>query len=99
MARPKYLLPLAVLDEATDLAKLGVPMTKIHAQLPVKWSYQSTVDLLNADLAGKTGATRPEWLLDDQKRPLKAEKDGLIRQPPNWRFRGYFPDGDWVKIG
>lgn len=91
MARRKRLLGIATLEAGIKLHKLGVPMTKIHEQLGLqgKWSYPSTVTVLNAELAGLTDATRPPWLQDE---PLLQE------MPTNWAFRGIFPDGKWVKL-
>lgn len=91
MAKPKQLLPLNLLDRAATLASAGVPLTKIHRNMHLDelWSYQSTVDLIKADLAGLHAATRPAW--------LPQEGTDLVSQPPDWQFRGIFPDGEWVK--
>jgi len=90
MAKPKQLLPIKALDEAVRLAKLGVPLTKIHVQLDLDWSYQSTADLINADIEKKFDATRPSW--------LPSEGNLLVKAPSEWKYEGVFPNGEWIKL-
>lgn len=88
MARRKRLLGLNALAKGNKMLDLGVPMTKVHAELGLTWHYQSTVTVFNADREGKHYITRPEWLQDEPT---------LQETPQGWRFEGVFPKGKWVQ--
>lgn len=93
MANIRKLLNIETLDKAVALVELGVPMVKVHSSLFLDgyWSYQTTVNLVKADMAGFHKATRPTWLL---------ASDQITQTPPtNWKFVGTFPKGEWVKTG
>lgn len=88
MARRKRLLGLQALADGNKMLDMGVPMTRVHTELGLDWSYQATVILFNADREGKHHATRPEWLTNEAT---------LQEAPEGWHFDGYFPFGNWVQ--
>jgi hypothetical protein len=88
MARRKRLLGLAALAEGNKLLDIGVPMTRVHTELQLDWSYQATVTVFNADRDGKHHVTRPAWL---------SEEPTLQETPEGWGFEGVFPNGQWVQ--
>jgi len=91
MARKK-LIALNLLEKGNELLKLGVPMTKVHKDLGLDWSYQSTADVFTADRAGLHHVTRPSWL-----KASEDPKEALQKAPENWNFEGVFPNGKWIE--
>ena len=91
MSRRKRLLGLKQLEEGNNLIDQGVPVTRVHKQLKLPWSYQSTVDIFIADRKELHSVTRPEWL-----KPIDEEAPILQEPPEDWKFEGTFPYGDWI---
>jgi len=97
MARRKRLLAIEILNEGNKLLDIGVPMTKVYANLGLKefWSYQATFDIFMADRQDLQSATRPQWLKELSE---KGSNLKIHNSPPDWYFDGIFPYGEWRQV-
>ncbi len=91
----RMLVRLDILEQAKALKNLGVPVEAIKRSLNVDMSGLTFSNLLHyysSPLINhpKNNSLNPEW--------LDSEGAEIQVPPDNFKYRGRFPGGEWVKV-
>ncbi len=93
MSNYRFLLPKDILDEASNLYQLGVPLTKIANKYNIPKKQYQTFRRLVKFYTEKIEIHNilPVWL-DTQ------EKNGIFYVCKEYKFTGVFPHGYWERV-